>query len=114
MTLLTVDDIKDQALLLNINVTYKEGMTEDEVLWIAQRAWRIDEKRKNNPNYAIAVYKNEVKGVFEILSWHKDEFEKGRWAFKGKIAEPSIRNKYLKTIESNWQQGRESLRYVNC
>ena len=114
MTTLNTDDIKDRVLLLNINITYREGMTEEEVLDIAYRAWRVDDTRKNNVDYALAVYKDEIKGVFEILSWEKDIAEKGKWAFKGRIAEPRIRDKYMTTLENGWKQGPKSFMYVNC
>lgn len=109
------EDILDKVILLNIIQTYREGMTENEVFEVACRAWGLKDKRKDNADYALAVYKDEVKGVFTILSWYKDKVVPNKWAFKGEIAPPHIRDKYIGTRQVVWKQGQKmSFAYINC
>lgn len=111
----SIESIKDRVLLLNINQTYREWMTEEEVLQIAYRAWGVDAKRMKNAEYALAVYQDEVKGVFKIISWYRDKVEPKKWAFEGEIAEESIRSKYIGMRGLRWEQGyMDSFIYVNC
>ncbi len=110
-----IESIKDAVLLLNINETYREGMTEEQVLGVAYRAWRVDATRKDKAEYALAVYQDEVKGVFKINSWLRDVEETHKWAFMGEIAPEPIRSKYIGMKGLRWEQGyRESFIYVNC
>ena len=111
---MAIEDIKDRVLLLNINQTYHEGMPEDVVLAVACRAWAVDKKRKDGAKYALVVYKDEVKGVFKIDSWHKDPVEPRKWAFKGEVAPEHIRDKYMGMRGVAWEQGQKTpFIYVN-
>lgn len=109
---MTIEDIKDRVLLLSINQTYRPYMSEDEVLEIASRSWGVDKKKKDEAEYALAVYQDEVKGVFRILSWDKDKIEPREWAFKGEIAPKHIRDRYIGKRGVVWRQG-PSFIYVN-
>ncbi len=111
--LVTMEDIIEKVILLNIPLTYREGMSENEVLEVACRAWKLYLK-KDEIDYAIAVFQNEIKGVFTIISWSKDKIESDRWAFKGEIAPAPIHDKYIGKRINAWKPGQNfPLLYLN-
>jgi hypothetical protein len=113
-TLITEEDIVEKAILLNLNQTYRIGMSESEVLEVACRAWKGDEDRMKQADYAIAVYQGEIKGVFAISTWEKDIIEPGRLAFKGKIEPSSIHDNYMGKRITAWKSGQKTpIIYVN-
>jgi hypothetical protein len=106
--LIAEEDIVERVILLNIIQSYREWMKETDVLEVSCRAWVIHKSKINHLNdidYAIAVYQNEVKGVFKVIEWSKDIIESGRWAFKGEIAPAPIHDKYIGKRIDAWKQG---------
>ncbi len=66
-TLITEENIIERAILLNLAQTYRPWMNESQVLEVACRAWVLNEDKKDDVDYAIAVYQNEIKGVFSVI-----------------------------------------------
>lgn len=114
--IINIEEIEDKVLLFNIIDTYREWFTENEILEVTERAWKLDKKRKDEADYALAVYKDKIVGVFTIISWYKDPCESDRFDFKGEIATENIRNKYInKQINTAWKQGQLTpFIYINC
>lgn len=104
------------VLLVSVRKTYRKGMTENDVLKITCGSWKLRGHRKDGPRYAFAVYSNEIKGVFTILSWSEDKQKPGRLKFKGEIAEPQLHDKYIGTSVKQFRKKKEStpFMYVNC
>lgn len=81
-------------LLLNIGKSYKEGMGIEEVLNAVQQAWG---KPSQDTEYALAIARYRVVGVFRISYWYKrpkSEHGRWRWAFKAEKAPLNICQKY--------------------
>ena len=88
-------EIEEPSVLLRISRSYREGMSSDEVYEVTRGDWLIDERR-DQAEYAFAVYGGVVKEVFKIDRWHFAGNR--RWRFDGKVAPDAIRDKYLGEI----------------
>lgn len=108
-------NIDDRVLIISIGVTYREGM-DDKALYEATRSsWKVSE-RKEKADYALAVYRGEVKEVYKILNWHKDDENIERWVFTGELAPKNIRDKYIgRSVKQYRKWGNiNPIIYVNC
>ena len=85
-------EIAEPSVLFRISRSYREGMSPDEVYEVTRGDWLIDERR-DQAEYAFAVYDGVVKEVFKIDRWHFAGNR--RWRFDGKVAPKEIRDKYL-------------------
>lgn len=100
----------EDVILLSINSTYKEKMSDKELYEVTNFAWAIDENKRltNSIKYAFAIYKNEVKEIYEIDKWvpaieqipttrelPKNSKHKNKFAFIGKISSNNIRDKII-------------------
>lgn len=114
--IINIEEIEDKIILFNIIETYREWFTENEILEVTERAWKLDKKRKDEADYALAVYKDKIVGVFTVISWYKDPCESDRFDFIGEIAPDTIKNKYFsKKINTPWKQGQHTpFVYINC
>jgi hypothetical protein len=120
-------DIKVPAILFRITKVYREGMTPNEIYEAVRGTWKVD-ARRDKARYAVAVYKGEVKGVFEIKRWHPagtTNYETrvgselktdGRWEFTGTYADQRMWFEYLgRSVAAYFPQGTMNpVRYVNC
>jgi len=117
--------IKDRVVAININKTYREGMSDDELYEYTRGIWRLDRDRAENAKYAFAVYQGEIKGVFEIKYWERagttkyefrefpDEDKRNRFEFVGEVADDRIREKYInKTMPESHSQN--PIKYYKC
>ncbi len=96
-----------KAILITINKLYRENMSELELYEATRGIWRVGEKR-NEADYAFAIYRGKVLEVYKINQWFpagtleyktrpdSTKFKNsGRWEFEGTIAENEIRNQYI-------------------
>lgn len=105
-------------LLFNINRTYDEGMTTDEIYSAVKEAWIVGRQR-HKAQYAVAVYRGIAGEVFEIESWYQVEqdsrADRARWGFSGRPApenvEASIKGKAIKHLFPNGAVN--PVRYLN-
>ena len=79
-------------ILLNIKNRYKDGMSKEEIYQVTKEAWRIDKQKIKKVRHAIAIYNKNVKGIFSILRWYRND--DGRWGFDGKLVSPDMYKKY--------------------
>lgn len=56
-------------ILLSINATFRDNMSEKELYEVTNFAWPIDENKKKHIKYAFAIYKNKVKEVYKVIKW---------------------------------------------
>lgn len=93
---------KDNIIVLSINSTYQNNLSEKELYEATNFAWEISEENRkyNRIKYAFAVYKNKIKEVYKINQWvpaidripttrqidRNDPKIKKRFAFDGTIA----------------------------
>lgn len=115
---INLEDIEDRVILLSVAQTYKPYMDENTVYEIAEQAWYLDDQTesKDLAEYALAIYQNEVKGVFSIDKWRKYQFEPHKWEFEGTIAPDNIKNRYLdkKIPNAFGERQYNSSRFLNC
>jgi len=109
-------EFKDDVLLININKTFRRGMTPDEILKKTQGNWKINKKKAENFKIVCAVFHGIIREVFEIEgNWVKikEGKDKGRGYFVGKRAAENIRERYLHTsVYEYWPKGMQSpIRY---
>lgn len=119
--------IKVPAVLFRITKMYREGMTPNEIYEAVRGTWKVDERR-NKARYAIAVYKGDVKGIFEIRKWHpagttsydtrvgSELKSDGRWEFTGTYADQRMWFEYMgRSVASYFPHGAMNpVSYVNC
>jgi hypothetical protein len=127
MTILTAKPVKVQhkAILITINQLYRSDMTPLELFEATRGIWVIG-PRRNNAEYAMAVYQGIVREVYHIKKWHPAgtlkyrtrseedvmpfEGMPQRWEFSGSVA-TDIRDKYFGF--SVGTGGQNPIRYEN-
>lgn len=108
--------IDDAVMLIRINKQYTPGMSAKKLYQATRYAWKVG-RRREKAKFACAVFEGVVREVYEIREWRKaSSLEGERWEFVGKIADESIRSKYLgHRVESYLPRGSQNpVRYVNC
>lgn len=103
-------EITEPAILIRINTLYRPGMGHLELYDVTRSAWKVAEKRRNQVEYAFAVFDGVVREVYQVEAWlpagstfnHRwngertDRHEReGRWEFVGTLAPEEIRRKYV-------------------
>ncbi|MBC7554616.1 MAG: hypothetical protein H7257_11625 [Taibaiella sp.] len=109
------------AIAVNINRRFKEGISPTELYDVTRMAWAIDSNKKDKIKYVICQYNREVKEVYKVDDWFPinvtDDYgnDRIRWAFNGHEAEDSIRKKYIhKPIPYVTQRGQANpIKYIN-
>lgn len=107
--------ITDPVIIININKTYKRGSGIKGIYDVTRNCWVIGETRRKGKEaveYALSEYKGLIVEVFEITDWFtvatkdKNGNDKTRWAFNEKIADKTIRDKYInKSVADAKQKG---------
>jgi hypothetical protein len=118
-------EITEPAITVSVNTTYTLVKNSKELYDYTRGIWRVDKKRAENAEYALAVYKGKIVEVFEISSWHPaktTEYKsnrdflgtdpKGRSEFIGRVAKDEIREKYVGKFVARGYGA--PVRYYNC
>lgn len=104
---ITIDDINENIAIIKINKSYREGMTPTELYDRTRGCWKRKIESVEKAEYALCVVFGDVKEVYKIERWapaeeldretrpYNPETDAGRIGFFGKVAEDSIRNKYI-------------------
>ena len=122
-------DIKEPSMLIVItNKQYHYGISPQRLYDATRSAWKVSKKREK-AKLAMSVYGGIIREVYSIAKWvpggatmrndDKDgrhEDEPGRWEFVGKVAEESIRRRYVnKSVKHEFPPGAQNpIKYVNC
>ena len=93
--------ITEPAIIIKINKQYKRFMTRQELYQTTRSAWNIGQRGRDIARYAIASYLGLVREVYEIDSWSC--VGKRRWEFIGKVADNSVRDKYINQSLDNYR-----------
>jgi hypothetical protein len=109
-------NINELAILFRINRTYSPDLSPEELYNVTRENWVLRERREN-ADYAFAVYRGFIKQVYRIHSWDfSGVITNGneRYCFKGEIAED--KQHYIgKNVASYFRRGMaSSTLYVNC
>jgi hypothetical protein len=117
--------IDESVIAININQTYRDGISTGELYDSTRGIWRIDKDRAEKARFAFAVYQGVIKEVYEINQWHPEgstEYKyreapstpaKNRFEFVGKAATEDIRDKYVGK-QMPEPHGQNPIRYYNC
>ena len=104
---LTLEDIKENIVIIKINKSYREGMSETELYDVTRGCWKRKIASVEKADYALAVVYGIVKEVYQIDEWllaenevretipYNEAVDAGRIIFKGRTADEEIRKKYL-------------------
>ena len=117
--------INEPVIAININQTYRRGISAGELYDCTRGIWRLDRDRAERAQFAFAVYQGIIKEVYEINQWHQEgstEYKnratpstptKNRFEFIGKVAKSDVRDKYVGRQMSE-RHGQNPIRYYNC
>ena len=106
----------EPVILLSINQTYRPNMSDTE-LYEATRKWWVVGERREGAEYAVATYRGETLGAYEIHEWYPEQYEgKTRWVFRGEIAGHETRREIVgKSVRHLREQGAANpIYYLNC
>lgn len=104
---LTLEDIRENIVIIKINKSYREGMSETELYDVSRGCWKRKISSVEKADYALAVAYGIVKEVYQIDKWlpaenevretipYNEAVDAGRIIFKGRTADEEIRKKYL-------------------
>lgn len=118
-------DIDDPVVLITINRSFRFKMPQVELYDATRSAWVVG-IRKDDAKYALAVYQEIVQEVYEIKGWFPNnstfntrkseqiDVLEERWEFVGRIANDTIRKKYLYKDVSAYVGTQNPIRYVKC
>lgn len=104
---LTMEEIRENIVIIKINKSYREGMSEIELYDVTRGCWKRKIASVEKADYALAVVYGIVKEVYQIDKWfpaenevretipYNEAVDAGRIIFKGRTADEEIRKKYL-------------------
>lgn len=104
---LTLEDIRENIVIIKINKSYHEGMSETELYDVTRGCWKRKIVSVEKADYALAVVYGIVKEVYQIDEWlpaenevretipYNEAVDEGRIIFKGRTADEEIRKRYL-------------------
>jgi hypothetical protein len=126
--------IDDPVIAICINEQFPHCRNAEDVYTCTRCLWRLKKERAEAARYAFAVYKGEIKEVYEIEKWQaatksfRDFWISklrsqgriinaaehiGRYEFSGHLAPDRIRKKYLGRTIPRRHKGNPIL-YFNC
>ncbi len=119
-------NIRERAILIRISDEYRYSMTPAELYDVTRSAWKLGPRREE-ADYAFAVFEGVVREVYLITGWHKGGTtfntrfngrkygRAGRWEFVGTLADDSIRRRYLnRYVGERFKPGSQNpISYVN-
>jgi hypothetical protein len=121
----SVVKINEPVIAININKTFRYGISAGELYDCTRGIWRLRKDRAEKANFAFAVYQGLIREVYEINQWFQEgstEYKnrkipssaaKNRFEFVGKIAQDNVRDKYVgKQMPDPHSQN--PIRYYNC
>lgn len=105
--IITLEDIRENIVIIKINKSFREGMSETELYDVTRGCWKRKIASVEKADYALAVVYGIVKEVYQIDEWfpaenvvretipYNETVDAGRIVFKGRTADEEIRKKYL-------------------
>jgi hypothetical protein len=126
--------INDPVIAISVNEQFPHCEAADDLYTCTRGLWKLNRERAEHAKYAFAIYKGEIKEVYEIEQWlpatkvfsdfwiarlksqgrpvSADE-PLGRYEFTGHVAPEPIRKKYLGRKIPKRHSGNPIL-YFNC
>jgi uncharacterized protein len=111
----------EKCIAININQTYQPGMTDRQIYECTRGIWPLGEK-KDQAEYALAVFQDVILEVYKVEGWHKagDIFSErtyspsDRYEFVGNVS-IQLSGKYKgKSLTGMFSGGKQfPVRYLN-
>jgi hypothetical protein len=126
--------ISDPVVAINIAQQYPHVKNATELYEVTRGLWRLNRQRAERAQYAFAVFRGEIKEVYEVERWEAARFDssdfwvkrkreqgeeinpainEGRYQFVGQPAPEIIRMKYVGN-KMPVAHGQNPIRYFNC
>jgi hypothetical protein len=118
--------ITKPCMLIRINRLYRPGMSATALYEATRGVWTCG-KRRQNAQFACAVFQGVIREVYAIHSWHpagtlkyatrdkRDVSKPGRWEFSGEVDKEIGAKCCGKLVESYFSKGAQlPFTYVNC
>jgi hypothetical protein len=126
--------IAESVIAINIAQQYPHVRNASELYEVTRGLWRLSRQRAERAKYAFAIFRSEIKEVYEIHHWEPARFDSsdfwvkrkreqgeeinpainnGRFQFVGQTAPDSVRSKYVGT-QMPVAHGQNPIRYFNC
>ena len=107
---LTNLDIKHNLLLININKSFKSGLSVYEA---TRKHWKLNPNKLKYIDYVCGEYRGIIRGVFKPDIWLFNE-QKKRWYFEGKeVTDNQILDLYLNKDYTGKKKGTQNpIRYL--
>jgi uncharacterized protein len=118
-------NIDDPIVAVNLNQTYRDGMSAEQLYDCTRGIWRLSKERAEEAMYVFAVYHSVIIEVYEADQWLPAGTTKygwrkfthahlqGRYEFVGKVAPDQIREKYVDQLMP-LLHNQNPVRYLNC
>jgi len=111
-------DLQENIIIIRINKSYREDMSALELYDVTRGCWERKLESVEKAEYAFSVVYGIVKEVYKIDRWFPAdqinretveevaEYNAGRIAFEGSVADESIRSKYVeKSVADLFKRG---------
>lgn len=98
--------IPTNTVIININRTYVRGAGSESIYLATKQTWRMDDPRHGPLKFVLSEYQGLIVEVFEVDHWYPSQrgYNPGSkkfgktytgYGFEGKVAQESIREKYI-------------------
>jgi uncharacterized protein len=95
-------DIHHNLLLININKSFKNGISPYEA---TRKHWKLNPKRLKDIEYVCGEYRGIIRGVYKPEKWLSYSTEK-RWYFEGtEVTDNKILDLYLNKAYTGKKKG---------
>ena len=96
-------EMQNNAVIININKTYKRGLGMDSVYNATKESWVIAKSRIDSKSlkYVLSEYKGLIVEVYRVADWYpvvsvnRSGKPTTRWGFDGSVAEDEVRGRYI-------------------
>ncbi|MCA9952830.1 MAG: hypothetical protein KDE48_24440 [Anaerolineales bacterium] len=112
-------EIPEPALLIIVNKLFHRGMDEEDLYEITRGNWVLGSRREN-AQYAFAIYNGIVRQAYQIQRWFPviarspGQKTRNRWRFEGIVAE-DLQHYVGGSVENYITQGAQNpIKYINC
>jgi uncharacterized protein len=121
--------IREKSILINVNQTFRYGMSHIELYDATRAAWKLNPARAKNATLAFCVYLGVVRQVYRIEAWFRGgavmrstdqdgrhTLSHDRWEFVGQVADERMCKRYVgRSVRDYMKAGSQNpIRYVNC
>lgn len=126
--------VTEPVVAINIAQQFPYVRNSAELYQVTRGLWRLSKQRAEKAKYAFAVFRGEIKEVYEIHYWESAQFDKiqfwverkkeqgvtispevnkGRFQFVGQVAPENIRKQYVGK-QMPVAHSQNPIRYFNC